>query len=36
VESRDRAAAALEAVRKLDPRTMITNPVMFVVEIGSC
>jgi K+-transporting ATPase ATPase B chain len=28
-----RAAAA--AVRKLDPRTMIRNPVMFVVEVGS-
>jgi K+-transporting ATPase ATPase B chain len=29
------AAAAVEAVRKLDPRRMIRNPVMFVVEVGS-
>ncbi len=27
--------AAADAVRKLDPRRMIQNPVMFVVEIGS-
>jgi len=27
--------AALESVRKLDPRRMARNPVMFVVEIGS-
>jgi K+-transporting ATPase ATPase B chain len=27
--------AALDAIRKLDPRRMIRNPVMFVVEIGS-
>jgi K+-transporting ATPase ATPase B chain len=27
--------AAVDAVRKLDPRRMIRNPVMFVVEIGS-
>ncbi|HEY0194102.1 MAG TPA: potassium-transporting ATPase subunit KdpB [Kofleriaceae bacterium] len=27
--------AALEALGKLDPRRMIKNPVMFVVEIGS-
>jgi K+-transporting ATPase ATPase B chain len=27
--------AALDAVRKLDPRNMIRNPVMFVVEVGS-
>jgi potassium-transporting ATPase ATP-binding subunit len=27
--------AALDAVVKLDPRTMMRNPVMFVVEIGS-
>jgi K+-transporting ATPase ATPase B chain len=27
--------AALEALRKLDPRHMIRNPVMFTVEIGS-
>jgi potassium-transporting ATPase ATP-binding subunit len=28
-------AAALDAFRKLDPRRMIRNPVMFVVEVGS-
>jgi K+-transporting ATPase ATPase B chain len=28
-------AAALDAVRKLDPRRMIRNPVMFTVEVGS-
>src|SRR5512134_2897989 len=28
-------AAALDSVRKLDPRAMVRNPVMFVVEIGS-
>jgi K+-transporting ATPase ATPase B chain len=27
--------AALESVRKLDPRRMARNPVMFVVEVGS-
>ena len=27
--------AALEAVRKLDPRHMVRNPVMFTVELGS-
>jgi hypothetical protein len=27
--------AAVDAVRKLDPRRMIRNPVMFVVEVGS-
>jgi len=27
--------ASLDALRKLDPRTMKRNPVMFVVEIGS-
>ncbi len=27
--------ACVEAVRKLDPRTLYQNPVMFVVEIGS-
>ncbi len=27
--------AAKDAVKKLDPRTMIRNPVMFVVEVGS-
>ncbi|MEZ5411845.1 MAG: potassium-transporting ATPase subunit KdpB [Acidimicrobiales bacterium] len=34
----DRAVAgpaALEAARKLDPRTMARNPVMFVVEVGA-
>ena len=28
-------AALLDSVRKLDPRAMVKNPVMFVVEIGS-
>jgi len=28
-------AAALDSVRKLDPRAMVKNPVMFVVEVGS-
>ncbi len=28
-------SAALDAVRKLDPRHMVRNPVMFTVEIGS-
>jgi potassium-transporting ATPase ATP-binding subunit len=27
--------AALDSVRKLDPRKMMKNPVMFVVEVGS-
>lgn len=27
--------AALDAVIKLDPRRMVHNPVMFVVEVGS-
>jgi K+-transporting ATPase ATPase B chain len=27
--------AVLEAFRKLDPRSMVRNPVMFVVEVGS-
>ena len=27
--------AALDALLKLNPRTMMGNPVMFVVEIGS-
>lgn len=27
--------AAVDSVRKLDPRTMARNPVMFVVEVGS-
>ncbi len=28
-------AASVDALRKLDPRTMYRNPVMFIVEIGS-
>ncbi|HEU4703307.1 MAG TPA: potassium-transporting ATPase subunit KdpB [Conexibacter sp.] len=28
-------SALLDALRKLDPRTMVRNPVMFVVEIGA-
>jgi K+-transporting ATPase ATPase B chain len=27
--------ASVDAVRKLDPRLMVKNPVMFVVEVGS-
>src|SRR6202049_945100 len=27
--------ASIDAVRKLDPRSMVKNPVMFVVEVGS-
>ena len=27
--------AARDALRKLDPRVMVRNPVMFVVEVGS-
>src|SRR5215467_16083136 len=27
--------AVVDSFRKLDPRTMIKNPVMFVVEVGS-
>ena len=27
--------ATLDSVRKLDPRWMVKNPVMFVVEVGS-
>jgi len=27
--------AAIDALRKLDPRLMVKNPVMFVVEVGS-
>ena len=27
--------AGLDALRKLDPRTLARNPVMFVVEVGS-
>jgi potassium-transporting ATPase ATP-binding subunit len=29
------AQAAIDSVRKLDPRGMVKNPVMFVVEVGS-
>jgi K+-transporting ATPase ATPase B chain len=29
------AQAALDSFRKLDPRLMVKNPVMFVVEVGS-
>src|SRR5512135_2928750 len=28
-------AAALDSLKKLDPRAMLRNPVMFVVEVGS-
>src|SRR5512139_3670517 len=28
-------AAVLDSLRKLDPRVMLRNPVMFVVEVGS-
>ncbi len=28
-------ASLPDAVRKLDPRVMVKNPVMFVVEVGS-
>jgi K+-transporting ATPase ATPase B chain len=34
-EGRILRAAALDAFRKLDPRHMVRNPVMFVVEVGS-
>ena len=27
--------ATTDAVRKLDPRTLVKNPVMFIVEVGS-
>jgi K+-transporting ATPase ATPase B chain len=27
--------AALDAFKKLDPRWMVRNPVMFIVEVGS-
>ena len=30
-----RTTARVEAVRKLDPREMVRNPVMFVVELGA-
>src|ERR1039458_746107 len=29
------AQALVDSVRKLDPRWMVKNPVMFVVEVGS-
>src|ERR1017187_10243496 len=29
------AQALIDSVRKLDPRWMVKNPVMFVVEVGS-
>ncbi len=29
------SAAAVNGLRKLDPRSMVRNPVMFVVEVGS-
>jgi K+-transporting ATPase ATPase B chain len=29
------AQAAVDSIRKLDPRWMVKNPVMFVVEVGS-
>jgi len=28
-------AAAIDSIRKLHPRTMVKNPVMFVVEVGA-
>ena len=28
-------SATIDAVKKLNPRTMTRNPVMFIVEIGS-
>jgi K+-transporting ATPase ATPase B chain len=34
-EGRVLRSAALDSVRKLDPRTMAKNPVVFLVEIGS-
>ena len=27
--------AVIDAIRKLDPRIQIRNPVMFIVEVGS-
>jgi high-affinity K+ transport system ATPase subunit B len=33
--SGDRRGAIVDALRKLHPRTMAKNPVMFVVEVGS-
>ncbi|WP_223767422.1 potassium-transporting ATPase subunit KdpB [Streptomyces huiliensis] len=35
VEPRQLLASFPDAVRKLDPRVMVRNPVMFVVEVGS-
>src|SRR5262249_35679429 len=34
-EGRLLKAALLDSLRKLDPRAMVRNPVMFVVEVGS-
>jgi K+-transporting ATPase ATPase B chain len=34
-EGRLLRAAVIDSVRKLDPRLMLKNPVMFVVEVGS-
>jgi potassium-transporting ATPase ATP-binding subunit len=34
-ESSILSRAVLDSFRKLDPRTMVKNPVMFVVEVGS-
>ncbi len=28
-------SASIDAIRKLNPRTMYRNPVMFIVEVGS-
>ena len=35
LRSHDRAGRAVDALRKLDPRSMARNPVMFIVEVGS-
>jgi potassium-transporting ATPase ATP-binding subunit len=35
LEYADHGPGALDSVRKLDPRWMVKNPVMFVVEVGS-
>ena len=32
---RDRSRAVADSFRKLDPRAMVANPVMFVVEVGA-
>ena len=34
-DSRIVRGAAVDALRKLHPKTMAKNPVMFVVEVGS-